>query len=163
MNEGKRDILIFPKFSNINNIQNIRLNYDKLATLIPPHITLAFPFSNNMCDEDLIGKMEEILTNTEPFKVSFKGITLSQDKYIFLNCIEGNNEIIKLHDEIYSEILNKHNEKVVNYIPHITLGKTEEIGKLKNFDDIFTTIVDEIIIERIGEKEESIIIKKIQL
>lgn len=162
MNEGKRDILIFPKFSNINTIQNIRLNYDKLATLVPPHITLAFPFSDIISDEDLIIKMKEILIDTEPFKISFKGITVSQEKYIFLNCIEGNDKIIKLHNEIYSKILNKHNKRVVNYIPHITLGKAEKIGELKEFDDTFTTIVNEIIIEKIGENEESIIIKKIK-
>ena len=162
MNEGKRDILIFPKFSNINNIQNIRLKYDKLATLVPPHITLAFPFSDIISDEDLIIKMKEVLIDTEPFRISFKGITVSQEKNIFLNCIEGNNEIIKLHNEIYSKILNKHNKRVVNYIPHITLGKAEKIGELKEFDDTFTTIVNEIIIEKIGENEESIIIKKIK-
>lgn len=46
-NIGKRDILIFPKFNNIDKIQEVRNKYDKLANLIPPHITLAFPFRNN--------------------------------------------------------------------------------------------------------------------
>lgn len=162
MNEGKRDILIFPKFNNINKIQNIRLKHDHLATLVPPHITLAFPFSDRISDEELIIKMKEILINTEPFKISFKGISLSQDKYISLNCVEGNDEITRLHNEIYSKILNKHNKRVVNYIPHITLGKITKIEDLENLNDTFTTIVNEIIIEKIGKNEESIIIKKMQ-
>ncbi len=39
-NKGKRDILIFPKFKNMNIIQEIRSKYDRLATLVAPHITL---------------------------------------------------------------------------------------------------------------------------
>ena len=30
INKGKRDILIFPKFNNINKIQSIREKYDEL-------------------------------------------------------------------------------------------------------------------------------------
>ena len=44
INKGKRDILIFPKFKNINKIQELRNKYDPLANLIAPHITIVFPF-----------------------------------------------------------------------------------------------------------------------
>lgn len=40
INAGKRDILIFPKFKEIEKIQEIRNRYDELASIIPPHITL---------------------------------------------------------------------------------------------------------------------------
>ena len=46
INKGKRDILIFPKFDNIEEIQKIRKKYDELYSIIPPHITLAFPFKS---------------------------------------------------------------------------------------------------------------------
>ena len=55
-NKGKRDILIFPKFKNINKIQELRDKYDPLANLIAPHITIAFPFSDNISNEELIKK-----------------------------------------------------------------------------------------------------------
>lgn len=82
INKGKRDILIFPKFENINRIQEYRNKYDPLTNLIAPHITL---------------------------------------------------------------------------------GKANNIQELDSFDYEFTTVVDEISIELIGEHEESIIIKKIKL
>ena len=107
-NTLKRDILIFPKFENINKIQKIRNKYDRLANLIAPHITLAFPFSDNMPNEELIAKLSNLLKNYEPFSVTFKGISLSDDNYIFLNCIKGYQEIIQLHDEIYKKILPTH-------------------------------------------------------
>jgi len=52
MNEGKRDVLIFPKFKNIDKLQDIRIKYDSLANIVPPHITLAFPFGDNISNED---------------------------------------------------------------------------------------------------------------
>ena len=56
-NIGKRDILIFPKFENIDLIQDIRNKFDPLANIIAPHITLAFPFLDNMSNEELIIKL----------------------------------------------------------------------------------------------------------
>ena len=39
-NIGKRDILIFPKFDNMDIINEVRNKYDRLANLVNPHITL---------------------------------------------------------------------------------------------------------------------------
>lgn len=44
INKGKRDILIFPKFKNIDKIKSLRNKYDPLSNLIAPHITIVFPF-----------------------------------------------------------------------------------------------------------------------
>ena len=161
-NISKRDILIFPKFKNIDKIQEIRNKYDKLANLVPPHITLAFPFSDTISDEELIEKLSNLLITYKPFDITFKGISLSKDNYIFLNCVKGNKEIIHLHNEIYSKIIPSHLEKSFKYAPHITLGQSDNIIDLKHFQYEFKTIVDEVSIELIGEHEESIILKNIK-
>ena len=163
INKGKRDILIFPKLKNINKIQELRNKYDPLANLIAPHITIAFPFSDNISNEELIKKLTNLLKNFRPFTIVFKGISLSEDNYIFLNCMKGDQEIIELHNEIYKQILPSHLKKSIKYIPHITLGKANNIENIDSFDYEFKTIVDEISIELIGEHEESIIIKNIKL
>lgn len=163
INKGKRDILIFPKFKNINKIQELRNKYDPLANLIAPHITIAFPFSDNISNEELIKKLTNLLKNFRPFTIVFKGISLSEDNYIFLNCMKGDQEIIELHNEIYKQILTSHLKKSIKYIPHITIGKASSIQELDSFDYEFKTVVDEISIELIGEHEESIIIKTIKL
>lgn len=162
-NISKRDILIFPKFKNIDKIQEIRNKYDKLANLVPPHITLAFPFSDTISDEELIEKLSNLLITYKPFDITFKGISFSKENYIFLNCVKGNQEIIQLHDEIYNEILPNHLNKSIKYIPHITLGQSNSIEKLYSFTSEFESIVDEVSIELIGKNEESILIKTINL
>lgn len=162
-NIGKRDILIFPKFDNIDLIQKIRKKYDRLADLVEPHITLAFPFSDNMSNDDLIDNLCILLKNYSPFAVTFRGVSLSDDNYIFLNCIEGTKEIVKLHDDIYKEIIPNLLNTSIKYIPHITLGQADIIKDSHDFDYAFSTIIDEVSIELIGENEESIIIKNIKL
>lgn len=162
-NKGKRDILIFPKFKNMNLIQKVRNKYDRLFNLVEPHITLAFPFKNEMSNEELICKLSELLKNYTPFRVTFKGVSITDDNYIFLNCTEGEEVIYKLHDEIYEKIIPTHFNKEINYIPHITLGQLDCIEELEGFKYEFTTVVNEVSIELIGDNEESIIIGNIKL
>ncbi len=162
-NTNKRAILIFPKFKNINIIQEIRKKYDRLFDLIDPHITLIFPFSDNISNEVLIDNIRYILKSEKPFTVKFEGVSLSNDNYIFLNCIEGIDKIIYLHDVIYQKVLPTHLKKDLPYTPHITLGQYNNIDIFKNFKDKFETIVDEIVIEFIDGNENSIIIDRIKL
>ena len=100
-NIGKRDILIFPKFDNMDKLQEIRQKYDRLADKVCPHITLAFPFSDSISDEELTYKLSDLLSTWSPFKVEFRGVSLSDDGYIFLDYVKGFEEIIKLDVEIY--------------------------------------------------------------
>ena len=162
-NANKRAILLFPKFKNIDVIQEIRKKYDRLYGLIEPHVTLIFPFSDSIPNELLIERVREVLGNVHKFNVTFKGISLSNDNNIFLNCTEGKDKIIELHDSIYQKVLPTHLKKEIPYIPHITLGQSESIDFLKNFNERFETTIDEISIEFIDENEKSILIDKIEL
>lgn len=159
----KRDILIFPKFKNIDLIQKIREDYDELAYLVEPHITIVFPFTDDIDTPALSTAIKNAIKDINSFKIKFKGVSLSPDKYIFLNCIEGNENIIKLHDILYKEVLPTHLKKEINYIPHITLGTTDNISFLENFDYEFEDIIDRIYIEGIGIHQESIILDEIKL
>ena len=109
INKGKTDILIFPKFENVEKIQDIRKEYDELYGIIPPHITLAFPFKKEISNEELKERLEELFKNIKPFKISCKGTTISEDKkigvyYIFLNIVEGKEIIKEINKKIYTEI-----------------------------------------------------------
>ena len=162
-NTNKRAILIFPKFNNIEVIQDVRKKYDRLYGLIKPHITLVFPFQDNISDNLLRENIEEILNNTKSFKAIFKGVSLSEDNYIFLNCKEGKEKIIQIHDKIYEEILPTHYKRERAYIPHITLGQSDNIEMLKDFNEKFETIIDELTIEFIDKDEKSIVLDRIKL
>ena len=55
-----RDILIFPKFDNIEKIQAVRKEKDRLYEKIMPHITLVFPFWDDISDNDLVMQLEDL-------------------------------------------------------------------------------------------------------
>ena len=168
INKGKRDILIIPKFNNIHKIQMIREKYDELFDIIEPHITLAFPFRSNISNEKLRQQLTDIIRNINPFRIKCKGLTLRKDKkintyYIFLNIVEGKEIINEINHKIYENILNNVDIKKYNYEPHITLGTTNNSNEEIELNEEFETIVDSIVVERIGENEESIIEFEINL
>ena len=168
INKGKRDILIIPKFSNIHKIQMIREKYDELFDIIEPHITLAFPFKSNISNKKLKQQLTDSIKDINPFKIKCKGVTLRKDNrintyYIFLNIVEGKEIINEINHKIYENILKDVDIKKYDYEPHITLGTTNNPNEKIELNEEFETIVDSIVVERIGENEESIIEFEINL
>lgn len=164
---NKRTIMIFPKFENINIINDIRRKYDPLVDLVPPHITLVFPFDSDLTNEELNLYIKECLSYIHPFKIELEGFSKQKDRYgnyLFLNVVQGMNIIKEIHDTLYKDKLKEFNLGY-DYIPHMTVGKLSSIELLnKAFDavnrcnDKFSTIVKKISVEMIGEHEESIIV-----
>ena len=166
INKGKRDILIFPQFTNIEKIENIRKQYDELYKILPPHITLAFPFESSMSNDELKNRLMQVLKSVEPFEIVMSGVSLHKDEniktnYIFLNVVSGVKEIKILHNEIYEKVLNQ--KMSFEYIPHITLGTTENEQIEFELNNKFKTIVTKVSVEEIGENEESKVLFEVDL
>ena len=163
-----RTIMIFPEFDNMQIIDDIRNKYDPLAKLVRPHITLVFPFESDMSNEDVAAILDARLTNTFPFEVELKGFSKHSDpsgNYLFLDIVNGKENIIQIHDELYKFEFKNFDLWGSDYIPHITVGKlssenemNEAYESIKGIDDSFRTVVNKISVEMIGENEESIII-----
>lgn len=166
INKGKRDILLFPKFENIDKIQKIREKYDELYNILPPHITLAFPFFNSITNIELEEQLKIILKDINAFNIKCSGISLKKDNrinkyYIFLNINEGKEIINNIHNKIYKSLLTE--ENVIDYEPHITLGTVDSDDVDIDLKDIFESTIESIYVESIGENEESIIEFEISL
>lgn len=165
VNKGKRDVIILPEFSNVQILESIREKYDELYGIIPPHITLAFPFDSDIPNDVLENGLKETVSDLKPFKIKLKGISFVWDNrfntyYIFLNFVQGEDTIIDLHKRIYRDVL--HEELAFDYIPHITLGCTKEKIEL-GLNEEFEAVVDLLSVELIGENEESNIIMQVKL
>lgn len=107
-----------------------------------PHITLAFPFKNNIDNDKLKKKLLDITLNIKQFKIVCEGITLKRDKkvntyYIYLNIVEGKELISKISSKIYENILNDIDIKKYNYEPHITLGNTNNSNEKIELNEKF--------------------------
>lgn len=162
-----RTIMIFPEFSNMQMIDEIRNQYDPLAELVRPHITLVFPFENEMNNEELEEILNKRLQGIKPFELKLRGISKQEDtfgNYLFLDVIQGIEEINYIHQVLYDNEFKKF-DLGLKYIPHMTIGKlptaellNEAYNNIKSVKDTFSTIVKKVSVEMIGDNEESVII-----
>ena len=151
----KRSIVIFPQFGNdINLIQDIRNQYDPLASKIAPHITLVFPFESEILSHTLRQHIKTSLSGLETFSLSMQGISIEENNYLFLNLIKGQEYITKIHDLLYSGILEQFLSRRHFYKPHLTVGHLENtletngaMNQLKHFKHKFETKVNRITTE----------------
>jgi 2'-5' RNA ligase len=150
-------------------INDIREKYDPLVKHVSPHITLVFPFESDITTEELKDHLSKALPGVNAFPITLKGITPSTitGNYLFLNIVDGKEEIIEMHKRLYCGILESFEPewlKNINYFPHMTVGNIEDdelfktaIEETKCFCESFQTIVDEVTVEIIDENEDSII------
>lgn len=165
----KRCIMIFPKFHNGEIIDKVREKYDPLANHVKPHITLVFPFESEIETNELKEHISKVLSEIAPFEVILNGITPTNDfgQYLFLNIQKGGNEIIGLHKQLYTGILQIYYPEWLcgkTFLPHMTVGNFDNeddflmgIDETRNIMDSFKATVNEISVEIIDENEDSII------
>lgn len=162
-----RTIMIFPEFDNMGIIDNIRKQYDPLAELVQPHITLVFPFDSQISNEELMHILNKRMQGIKPFELKLGSISKQEDtfgNYLFLDVLQGAEELGYIHQILYDNEFKEFNIGL-QYIPHMTIGKLPTIellnnafNDIKSIDDTFSTIVKKISVEMIGDNEESIII-----
>lgn len=162
-----RTIMIFPEFENINIIEKIRKKYDPLYNLVRPHITIVFPFQNELTNTELKLYLNEVLKNVFSFEIEMQGFSKQTDihgNYLFLNVTKGIEKINNINNLLYKDKSKKFGI-VHHYVPHMTVGRlaSKELlfsafEEIKKHNIKFKTIVNKISVELIGEKQESIII-----
>jgi len=102
--------MIFPDFENVELIDCIRKDYDPLVDLVRPHITLVFPFEDNISNDELKSILEDRLKGVKPFDIELKGFSKSKDRYgnfLFMNVMSGMESIVRIHDVLYNNEFSK--------------------------------------------------------
>lgn len=165
-----RAILIFPEFCNLHYINAIRAKYDPLAKLIPPHVTLVFPFESDISADVLAEHLQKSTAGLKPFRIVMTGVTGAEGEYLFLNVKVGNDQIIQIHDNLYSGLLKQYLYRSLTYTPHLTVGRIRDkqkfesaLAETEDWNHIFETRVHEIVVETIDERENSITEIKVPL
>lgn len=162
-----RTIMIFPEFENMEIIDNIRNQYDPLAKLVRPHITLVFPFKSPMSNEELTQILNIRLMSVKSFELKLGGISKQEDvfgNYLFLDVLQGMEELCGIHQILYDNEF-KEFDSGLPYLPHMTIGKLSTVqlldnafNDIKSMDNTFSAIVNKVSVEMIGDSEESIIV-----
>ncbi|GMA61224.1 2'-5' RNA ligase family protein [Alicyclobacillus fastidiosus] len=163
-------IHILPAFRNHQSIDALRAKYDPLFNLIPPHITLVFPFESAMTVDAITEHIRKSVGRMEPFRIVMAGISGADEEYLFLNVKVGNDLLIDLHNKLYTGVLRKHLNRWFTYYPHLTIGRINDkqvfqsaLEDTAEFSETFETVVLEIVLERIDDTGRSIIERTIPL
>src|SRR6266511_2505960 len=118
----KLAIVVFPKFDGLHLIEQLRRRFDPLVSVIKAHITLVFPFESDLTTEQLHSHIRRAVHDIHPFRVRLQGIIEQEGGYLFLNVTRGNNQLIELHDRLYSGLLAAYLSSEHTYVPHVTVG-----------------------------------------
>ena len=154
----KRAIHLFPEFINLQIIEDLRIQHDPLFKLIPPHITLVFPFESAILSQVLYEHIRGALEDIKPFIIELQDFTGTLDQYIFLNVKKGNDQIIELHDRLYSGLLSTYQNFRFSFHPHLTIGRYNDekmlmvaLSKMNLRKIHFKTLISKIYITIINE------------
>lgn len=154
----------YPKV-DVQRINQFRKKYDPQVDLIEPHITLMFPISESIGEDNLVNHLEHVLSHWQSFPIHLQGLEKSWDDYLFLLIQEGNDEIIHLHSEIYTEILTDCRKEDIQFIPHLTLGVfvkneskySEGLAEAQQLDLNYRCIVDKLHLVKVNDDKSQIV------
>ena len=167
-----RTILIFPQFPNGATIDGLRNQYDPLAQLIRPHITLVFPFESPMSNESLAVILRRVLADIRPFPICVQGVSRQSNIFgntLMLDVTQDEEILRQIHDEFYRHEFREF-DAGFPYAPHITIGNfktSEELEKawqeVRSISEVFETTIHRVSVEMIGPEGESIILMEQEL
>lgn len=103
-------------------INNFRRYYDPWVNLVEDHVTFIFPVPDSIGRDNLINHIRNILDKKKAFDIHIAGLEKSWDHFLLLTLKEGNDEVIELHDQLYTGILVPYLRKDIRFVPHIGLG-----------------------------------------
>lgn len=106
---------------NVAELNKFRQKYDPQWEMISLHITIVYPLSD-ISEEQLIEHIESVIKNRKPFPIHLNGLIKSFDHCLFLLVKEGKEEITKLHEQLYSGILQPYLKNDIPFTPHVTIG-----------------------------------------
>ena len=131
-------VLAYPDLatSDFELVQHHRREYDSLyVDVVGPHFSFVFAVRN--MDQDAF--IEEVTNKSRgqkriPLVIRCANISKDglEDMYhVFLVPDEGQSDIIKLHDHLYSGSLKSNLRLDLNYIPHMAIGSSKDPWEAK--------------------------------
>jgi len=134
----KLAVVYFPQLKT-NDIEKLREKYDPGFKIILPHITIVSPIFE-ISENQLIEHVESTSKDIVSFSIHLTDLIKTSDGHLFLKVKEGNEQIINVHDKLYSGILNPYIPTDFSFEPHITLGFFGMNGDNKLIEEAFVEI-----------------------
>ena len=135
-------VLAYPQLEkkDFDWIQSFRAkNDERYYNLILPHFTLVFPV-NNLPQKGFINHVEKASKKFKEFYFVLRCAQIVKDSFsdytdLFLIPEEGYRIFVKLHDALYSGILEKELRLDIPFIPHLGIANNKDPRRCKILAD----------------------------
>jgi 2'-5' RNA ligase len=117
------------------SIDGIRREYDPMSGFTKPHITVLFPLPGSLGEAELISHIQNVLSDWTPFEIRLGGFHKSHDHWLFLTLKEGEAQVKKLYQALYTGMLAEHRRDDIEFVPHLGLGLFIKDGSTYNWDN----------------------------
>ena len=114
-------IVYYPDLKD-QRVDQFREEYDPYVRLIRDHLAIVFPFPAELGLDVLENHMLGALRKWNPFDVHFEGFEKSWDHWLFLTITKGEDELIAIHDDLYTCALAPFLREDIQFKPHVALG-----------------------------------------
>jgi len=111
-------------------IQEFRSNHDPQRDLVPPHITVVFPFDIDLTDDELIKHCQKQITGIKQIEAKLGPVSIEPNGYVFFLLEEGGREITEIHNHLYSGPLA---DQFIgtSFKPHITIARFNDYNRVE--------------------------------
>jgi 2'-5' RNA ligase len=116
-------VVLIPRFDAPDRIEAIRREFDPLAAMLPAHVTLVFPFAEELTPAALRDHIATATTGLGAFDIGLGQPVVTADGYLWLTVTEGRAAVTELHDRLYAGRLAAHRSVTHAYDPHVTIGR----------------------------------------
>jgi 2'-5' RNA ligase len=116
-------VVLIPRFDTPDRIEAIRREFDPLAVMLPAHVTLVFPFAEELTPAALRDHVATATTGLGVFDIGLGQPVATADGYLWLTVTEGRAAITELHDRLYVGRLAVYRSVPHAYDPHLTIGR----------------------------------------
>ena len=126
----------YPRLSTelSESIDAIRTEYDPTSGFIKPHIAVLFPVPGIVGEGQLIRHIRNVLSDCSPFEIRLGGFHKSPDHWLFLTLKEGDAQVKKLYQSLYTGILTEYRRDDIEFVPHLGLGLFMKQGSTYDWD-----------------------------
>lgn len=125
--------IAYPKLqqSDLDFIQNYRQHNDpRYFSVVEPHFTLVFAIGD-IGKDNFVNEVKSKVADVQSFDFEIKVATINQNDsgeyfHEFLVPDAGYSNIVKLHDKLYSGLFAPYLRFDIDFIPHISIGNSDE-------------------------------------
>lgn len=106
-----------------------RANDARYFAVVDPHFTLVFPLAD-LAREVFVAEAKRRARGLNRFDFALRAATISRDDsggcfHEFLVPDEGNSDLIRMHDRLYSGVFAPHLRFDLDFVPHLGIGNAD--------------------------------------